>query len=70
MKKYSLDEIKLAIINHDFCGERTEENTKKRSSIWRSIKNYLIDHENDYEKECEKLKKITKKQPLKNYNNT
>lgn len=57
MKKYSLEQIKSALFNHDFCGERAEESIKKRTSVWRSVKTYLIDHENDYEVECEKLKK-------------
>lgn len=51
----------MAIFNHDNCGERSEESRKKRCSVWRSIKTYLTEHENDYEKECEKLKKDTKK---------
>ena len=49
MKKYSLEEIKLAIMNHDFCGERSEESTKKRTSVWRSVKTFLLDHEKEFE---------------------
>ena len=50
MKKYSLEDIKLAIFNHDYCGERSEESHKKRQSVWRSVKSYLLDHTEESEK--------------------
>jgi len=47
MKNYTLEQIEMAIFNHDNCGETSEESHKKRCSEWRSIKNYLTEHEDE-----------------------